>query len=297
MSENDRHRPFSERNGFAPPPALQINSMDKDLRTCLWNALYSKSTLNRFDVGARNYEQSTHDPIPRFQVAEHFCLRLWVDFFNQPEDQFPTRFLKKSFASLFAEIECYRVYDLIEFILDECDESAKDRQVKRYVSLRAKDFCEACENCLTKYNSAHRICGGKVVQITSKQEIAEIDSARNSEHSPPRNHIDRALSLFANRTTPDYPNSIKESISAVESLAKIVTGKKQATLGKLTRELGGLRPAFRQALSKLYGYTSDAQGIRHGAFDDSAQIRQEDARFMLVICSAFVNYIEAKRRD
>ena len=39
MSENDRRRPFSERNGFAQPPALQINSMSDELRTCLWNAL------------------------------------------------------------------------------------------------------------------------------------------------------------------------------------------------------------------------------------------------------------------
>ena len=80
----------------------------------------------------------------------------------------------------------------------------------------------------------------------------------------------------------------------MESLAKIVTGKEKATLGELTRKLGKLPPAFQEALGKLYGYTSDAQGIRHGAFDDSAQIRQEDARFMLVICSAFVNYIGAK---
>ena len=296
MSENDRPRPFSEREGFAQPPAQQIDSMSDELRTCLWNALYN--FLNRFDLDARDYEQSTHDPIP-FQVAEHFCLCLWVDFFNQPEDQFPTRslFLRKSFKSLFEEIEWYRVYDLIEFILDECDESAKERQVKQYVSLRAKDFCEACENCLKKHNSAYRICGRKVVPITSKQEIAEIDSAMNSEHLLPSDHIRKALSLFANRLTPDYPNSIKESISAVESLAKIVAGKEQATLGELTRELGELHPAFQQALGKLYGYTSDAQGIRHGAFDNPAQIRQEDARFMLVICSAFVNYIEAKRRD
>ena len=282
MSENDYPRPFSVRTGFAQLPAPQINSMNDELRTCLWNALYN--SLNRGDLidnspvfrGPQTLNQT---------MAELCCLRLWVDFFNQSEDQFSVYDIIRSLASLFRRIEWYRVYDLIEFFLG-LDIPPQDRA-----------FCVACECCLRKHNSAYRICGRKVVPITSEQEIAEIDSAINSEHPSPRDHIRSALSLFANRTTPDYPNSIKESISAVESLAKIVTGKKQATLGELTRELGELHPAFQQALGKLYGYTSDAQGIRHGAFDNPAQIRQEDARFMLVVCSAFVNYIEAKRRD
>ena len=291
MSENDRRRPFSEREGFTQPPAPQINSMDDELRTCLWNALYD--FLNVFNMATNSWEGLT----PAQKIAKHFCLRLWVDFFNQPKGQFSDYDLEDSFSSLFRRIEWYRVYGLIEFILDEIHKLPKNMVVKQYVLPPARFFCEACEHCLTKHNSAYRICGGKVVRITSEQEIAEINSAINSEHPSPRDHIRSALSLFANRTTPDYPNSIKESISAVESLAKIVTGKEKATLGELTRELGELHPAFQQALGKLYGYTSDAQGIRHGAFDDSAQIRQEDARFMLVICSAFVNYIEAKRRD
>ena len=281
MCENDRRRPFSVRTGFAQLPASQINSMNDELRTCLWNALYN--FLNRGDL-IDNSLVFRGPPTFVQEVAAYRCLRLWADFFNQSEDQFSVHNIISLLASLFRRIEWYRVYDLIEFIL-ETD------------IVHAGDFCGACERCLRKHNSAYRICGRKVVPITSEQEIAEIDSAINSEHPSPRDHIRSALSLFANRTTPDYPNSIKESISAVESLAKIVTGKEKATLGELTRELGELHPAFQQALGKLYGYTSDAQGIRHAAFDNPAQIRQEDARFMLVVCSAFVNYIEAKRRD
>ena len=291
MSENDLRRPFSEREGFVQPPAQQIDSMSDELRNCLWNALYN--FLNGFNVATKTWRELTFAQ----EIAKHFCLRLWVDFFNRPQGQFPDYGLENSFESLFKGLKWYQVYDLIEFIMDEFHKLTKNLYFRQHVLPLARFFCGACEQCLTKHNSAHRICGGKVVRITSKQEIAEIDSAMNSEHPLPSDHIRKALSLFANRTTPDYPNSIKESISAVESLAKIVTGKKQATLGELTRELGGLRPAFQKALGKLYGYTSDAPGVRHGAFDDSAQIRQEDARFMLVICSAFVNYIEAKRRD
>ena len=287
MSENDCPRP----EVLVQPPAQQIDSMSDELRICLWDALCN--FLNGFDVATNSWRGLTYTQ----KIAKYFCLRLWVDFFNQPKSQFSGDGLDNSFKALFKCLKCYQVYGLIGFILDECHKFPKGLVFKQYVLPPAISFYEACENCLTKHNSSHRICGRKVVPITSEQELAEIDSAINSAHPPPGDHIDRALSLFTNRTTPDYPNSIKESISAVESLAKIVTGKEKATLGELTRELGELHPAFQQALGKLYGYTSDAQGIRHGAFDDSAQIRQEDARFMLVICSAFVNYIEAKRRD
>ena len=284
MSENDCPRP----EVLVQPPAQQIDSMSDELRICLWDALCG--FLNGFDVATNSWRGLTYTQ----KIAKYFCLRLWVDFFNQPKGQFSGDGLDNSFKVLFKCLKCYQVYGLIGFILDECHKFPKGLVFKQYVLPPARSFYGACEHCLTKHNSAYRICGRKVVRITSKQELAEINSAMNSEHSPPRGHIHRALYHLSNHENPDYPNCIKESISAVESLAKIVTGKEKATLGELTRELGELHPAFQQALSKLYGYTSNAEGIRHGAFKNPARIRQEDARFMLVVCSAFVNYIGAK---
>jgi hypothetical protein len=49
-------------------------------------------------------------------------------------------------------------------------------------------------------------------------------------------------------------------------------------------------------LSRLYGWTSDAGGIRH-AIKDADEVERTDAQFMLVNCSAFVNYLfERKAR-
>lgn len=42
---------------------------------------------------------------------------------------------------------------------------------------------------------------------------------------------------------------------------------------------------------KLYNWTSTDGGIRHGASSKSLTPDQNTARFMLVICSSFVNYI------
>jgi len=87
---------------------------------------------------------------------------------------------------------------------------------------------------------------------------------------------------------------VKESISAVEAACEIASGQK-GSLGDCLKGLGSneaLHPAFRDALAKLYGWTSDAQGIRH-ALMDAPTLALSDARFMLVVCSAFVSYLLA----
>ncbi len=90
---------------------------------------------------------------------------------------------------------------------------------------------------------------------------------------------------------------IKESISAVESLCKIVTNDNNATLGKALNTIEKrfeLHNALKSSFSALYGYTSDSGGIRHALLEDDKEVKFEDAKFFLVSCSAFVSYLKAK---
>ena len=48
-----------------------------------------------------------------------------------------------------------------------------------------------------------------------------------------------------------------------------------------------------RAFLALYGYTSDENGIRHGGIDFTS-VPAGDAKYMLVSCSAFVNYLIEK---
>jgi hypothetical protein len=43
----------------------------------------------------------------------------------------------------------------------------------------------------------------------------------------------------------------------------------------------------------MYGYTNDTEGIRHALLEEPT-LDADDARFMLVSCSAFVNYLKSK---
>jgi len=161
-------------------------------------------------------------------------------------------------------------------------------------------FEEYCNAVLKREVSAYRLVGGRVTEITSEEEILEIEEAQGvaSSSKPVADHLKRALELLADRATPDYRNSIKESISAVEAMCNLIASSSSATLAKALKELDQKRtvtmhPALRGAFEKLYGYTSDAEGIRHALLNES-NLDFEDAKFMLVSCSAFVNYLKAK---
>ena len=112
-------------------------------------------------------------------------------------------------------------------------------------------------------------------------------------------HLSAALQHLSNRDNPDFRNSIKESISAVEGTAQLFAGNPQATLGAALSVLerrGHLHGALKSSLSSLYGYTSDGDGIRHAMLEEPT-LTFTDAKFMYVACSAFVNYMLAKAAD
>jgi hypothetical protein len=54
-----------------------------------------------------------------------------------------------------------------------------------------------------------------------------------------------------------------------------------------------LHPALKKSFSSLYGYTSDEQGIRH-AMSKEPNLTADDAKFFLLSCTSFINYLKAK---
>ena len=131
----------------------------------------------------------------------------------------------------------------------------------------------------------------------SQEEINTVEeAAKDTRFVGVSTHIDRALKLYSDRENPDYRNSIKESISAVESIARAISGSDKATLGNALRTIekkGQLHRVLKEGFLKLYGYTSDKQGIRHAMLDEP-NITAADARYFLVSCSSFANYLKSQ---
>ena len=212
------------------------------------------------------------------------CHNLWFDYFKRPLDT-----MDKVWASVirdvrvyFFQCEWYEVYDLVEFVADNYPPK-RDR------------VTGSCNQVLQREASGYRFVDGLLSPITNQVEIDEIDEALDGPLGPVHAHLRRALELLSDRAKPDYRNSIKESISAVESLVAATVGEK-GTLGQLIKRMEdevGLHSALRTAFSSLYGYTSDEDGIRH-AILELQSIGFEDAKFFLVVCSAFVNFVGGK---
>ncbi|PWG17232.1 hypothetical protein DFK10_07540 [Salibaculum griseiflavum] len=52
-----------------------------------------------------------------------------------------------------------------------------------------------------------------------------------------------------------------------------------------------LHPALKSGLLNIYGWSSDEAGIRHALLDERANVSETEARLMLVLCSALLNYL------
>jgi len=230
------------------------------------------------------------NPFPS-QTTSTFLTILWDSYFKLPIDTIPSYWTGslKAIRKYFFGCNWYQVYNFIEFVANNYPD----------VSSINEGFKKSCNLILERELSAYRFVSDQVTQITSKQEIAEVEEALDSPFENVNAHLANALKLMSDRESPDYRNSIKESISSVEAVCRIITGDKNATLGKALDKIERegkieVHGALKKAFDSLYGYTSSAEGIRHSLLDDKKGLSFEDAKFMLVSCSAFVNYLISK---
>lgn len=275
---------FSQKIGQSPiREAIQIASMDTKLKTKLWNVLYLRlDDMNKAFFGD--------------QRINKICMLIWTEFFDKRADKIPLWGENVNVLEFITFIEnwyfntatWYEKYDFIEFY------------IKIHTDfLGQSEFVFDCNDVLQKELSGYRIVGGYIAQISSDEEIVEIEDAlRNScKWTPVNSHLKKSIELFSNRETPDYRNSMKESISAVESLCCIITKEKKTTLAKALAKVEKkfpIHPALKKTFIALYGYTNDASGIRHALSEGDKALSFDDAKFMLVTCAAFVNYLKAK---
>ena len=251
--------------------------MDDETRTGLWNVLF----ICYWDMMEDIYIHSNKN----MQILLN---QMWRIYFKKPLDSLNDRWeitYKQIRNYFFNDALWNEVYDFIEFI----SKYYPDDEMNEF-------FIKICNLTLEKEISAYRFVGGKITQITSEKEISEIEDALKIPLKPVNIHLENALELLSNKKNPNYRNSIKESISAVEAICNIITKEKSDTLGQALKKIEKMIPlhgALKKAFSNLYGYTSDAEGIRHALMEEP-DLHFEDAKFMLVSCSAFINYLVSK---
>jgi len=290
---------FSERYGITKKE-IQVDSVEKSLRVKLWNIFIEKID-EKFRKLVPNKDEGwkfVYYVTPVFQeILQYEMIEPIDDYSLVPNDKYAIlrnlkfyfdqyNAMRNKIKDYFLSCNWYKVYEFLEFL-----------NKSKYSTFREKDFIQKINKVLEDEKSAFRIVGNKISLITDEIEINEIENALVNPIASVKDHINQALTLYSDKQSPDYRNSIKEAISAVEAIVKLISGDKKTTLGIAIEKLESKNIIFHEdlkiAFKKLYSYTSDADGIRHALMGES-NLSSEDAKFMLIACSAFVNYLAEK---
>ena len=276
---------FSDQNGFdTVNTAMQYDDIDDRTRVLLSNELY--------DIIQTLLEETNFDCA--ITPSNAFCKEVISEVFNQRNNlsKYSSYDWEKIFEAIHQVIIQAPINEVLDIVWFVCNWFANHSKY-RYVVSRGYEY-EKVNSLFEKEYVGYRFVNGEIVSITDKTEISEIEQACKREFDGCKIHIQKAVAFLADREVKDYKNCVKESISAVESICKVITQNEHATLGDALKELEkkrGLKGPLKVAFEKLYSYTNDKGGVRHADGLFVSEVSFEEAKFMLVSCSAFVNYL------
>lgn len=274
---------FSQRYGHEPAPSpLALGQISKEARIRLWDLLYQ------------------HVERPRNVMSEYIFPVLHRKFLGRPADDFGIFFdqnklgyssnvasyISENYRQLFLDNSPFnKVFDVLEMVMrhPKCPKSF------------IKGVAEIFEECQMAYvvdiNQPPTI-----MPAATKEEGAAIVGAMNELRDAglggAEAHLRNAGSCINQR---DWAGSVRESINAVESVARLLDKNKSNKLATALESLDSkhsIHPALKEGFKKLYGYTSEEQGVRHALLDSKeSAVGQDEAVFMLGACASFVSYL------
>lgn len=290
-----RNLTFSQAQGYAElPQPLKLGELSGEARNQLWSVLYSCVEKSKRHVSwmAGPGRHPIYIDSPWDEILRH----LHVNLYQLPIDEFSPEFypLMDQYKSAFLQQNrpLNEAFDILQ-------EMMRHR-------LCPREFTDGISNAFNNCQLAYIINKTRPVTIlpaatseegrTIAKALEDLDGAGLAGAAT---HLRNASTCV---TKADWSGAIRESIHAVEAVARRIEpkandlGKALAKLKKDKRIM--LHPAMEAALSKLYGYTSDEQGIRHSLLDKpEANVGQDEAVFMLGACAGFSSYLFRKHQS
>ncbi|MBR6112060.1 MAG: hypothetical protein IKQ08_08960 [Paludibacteraceae bacterium] len=269
---------FSERKGFTSTSNIVLrDEMSEEVK----NAILSCYCRFCQSLTYTSYRTIPHD------IDEE----LWTHFLNKNLRDFSDG---HRYFNVFEpyikddQIIWYQKLDMLEYV---CRWLSKR---SNFGSNYLNDFEKSLNFEFERLNYGYRIVNHRVMEITSDEEIECIETALKESKDNVRIHIDSAINFYSDKQNPDYRNSIKESITAVEAVCRELTGEDD--LNKALKNLNTkgvpIHDRFKDGIRSFYNFTNQPDtGIRHALMEDGYNPSKAEAYFMLVSCSAFVNYL------
>lgn len=262
--------------------------MPMSLRSGLLNAL-TPSFFPEFSPTAEPLD--THLMRPESSPSARLIIEIVDDYFRRPTDTIDYEDEYKRIRSHVLQGQWHTVYDLVEFIFNS-------KTVTSLVHLKKPEQAvNEINRVLARELAAWRCVSGQVTPVTDPLEIDSLEESL-SVTDVASDHLRVAIQYLADKNAQDFRNCVKEAISAVEAIVKGTSGAPKASFASAmkTEEFKLLLPhqALREAATKLYGYTSDASGIRHALTEGDTPVDRDTAKYLLIVCASFVNLVRAR---
>lgn len=274
---------FAQAEGIDPlPKQLMPTELSVDLRLQIlhvYNEFINKSTSSPYDF--------ISDPWKSILLEAH------VRFFRLASDEFinKSKVWIQKIKSLLLEGDYIAFYGFIQFTLRQNFSKESEK----------KSFLRSISYTLSENLAGYTIIDGRTLfPVGSIEERNAIETAfsvlRLHRLEGARMHLHTAAELYNKK---DFAGAVRESIHAVESVARILEPN-ASTLAPALKRLTTKRfihPALSKGFENIYGYTSDEKGIRHALLDQSTtSVNEVDALFMIGACASFVTYLIGRSR-
>ncbi len=280
------HLTFSQRYGYEPlPEPMKLEEISSDLRREIWNA------TREFLIEKRSYGHTYYFANREARMIE----RIVGKFLKISENKVPIDYSK---VMLYFETTCSS--SPFNKLLELLEAFANDRNI-------GDEFVERIKNLFEIHGAAYRLDSSqrtrRFVPIASKEQAEAtqkaVETVEQSGVAPgATTHLRQSVEhLNAGR----YADSIRESIHAVESVARVIDPEANKELSPALDSLERAEllkhRALKRGFKNLFGYTSDEEGVRHALLErDAADVDVDDALFMYGACASFAAYLINKNQ-
>ena len=268
---------FSQAQGYEEVPGpLRLGELPDEARVRIWNAIYSSILIDK-----RNSPYNSE------------CGHLWTNILYSkhilydvlPLDEHNLPFLNDSdlLRNEILEEPFNKVFDLVQFVMR--NPSCPD------------GFVRAMQRAFKESRLAYTIDESDpptilpAVTETEGEVVSEtLQLLRQAGLAGSAAHLAKASECIMRN---DWAGSVRESMNAVESVARQLAPGASSSRGlRPALDALDLHTAFKEGISKLYGYASNEPGIRHPRLDNAdPNVGMAEALLMLGLCASLSGYL------
>ena len=280
---------FSQAAGYEElPKTLKLEELPWEARLHIWNVFYF-------------HLENSADFVPMIKESYYVLAQEWHNIMRQfylwhdnvPLDELEINYdlVCRDLKERIYDLSFNKVFDLIQFVIrqPECTDEFSESIGQTF---------ERCRLAYTITKDQPRTIIPAVTEAEGKAIATSLSELSKAGLVGSESHLRKAAERI-NRS--EWADSIRESIHAIESVARQIAPNKTDTLTQALESIdkkASLHPHLKEACKKLYWYTCDEEGVRHALLDRKhSKVGRDEAVFMLGACASFASYLWRKHAE